>query len=109
MNFIYGLITGIVVSTISCLIWLKTRSNKKATATPKKDDIEIPERFEIKAENIAKLKDYIKNKDRFTNDELQNYLKASDTTIGRYLDELEKEKVIKQVGKTGRWVYYEKV
>lgn len=114
MNFIYGLITGIIISTISCLIWLKTSGYKKsAKETPSKkvdsaEQVDLPEYYEEKAKNMAKLKDYIKTKDRFTNDELQSYLKVSDTTIGRYLDELEKEKVIKQVGKTGRSVYYAK-
>ena len=58
--------------------------------------------------NIAKIKSYIKDKDQFTNDDLQDLLKVSDTTIGRYLEELEHDKLIKQVGKTGRSVYYKK-
>ena len=43
---------------------------------------------------------------RITNDEVEKMLKVSDTTAGRYLEELEKRGRIKQVGKTGRGVYY---
>jgi DNA-binding transcriptional regulator YhcF (GntR family) len=39
---------------------------------------------------------------------LQNLLSVSDTTVGRYLDELEAAGTITQVGKTGKFVYYAK-
>jgi len=107
-NFISGLVTGIIIGGVGIYFLLPRKSAKETKEIAKENEVDLPEHFEIKAENITKLKDYIKTKDRFTNDELQNYLKVSDTTIGRYLDELEKEKIIKQVGKTGRSVYYEK-
>jgi len=39
---------------------------------------------------------------------VENLLLVSDATATRYLDELEKEGKIKQVGKTGKGVFYEK-
>jgi len=62
-----------------------------------------------KKENLAKIEKYIKDKEQFTNDDLQDLLKVSDTTIGRYLEELEHSGKIKQVGKTGQSVYYTKI
>jgi Fic family protein len=44
-----------------------------------------------------------------TNNDIEELLGVSDATATRYLDELEKEGLIKQVGKTGNAVYYEKI
>ena len=104
MNFIWGLITGIIVSTVSCLIWLKTRQPRLDSKAPNG----INEDEAKKKENFRKIEEFIATKDKFTNDDLQNLLGVSDTTIGRYLDELEGQGKIKQVGKTGHSVYYTK-
>lgn len=62
-----------------------------------------------KAENLAKLKELIAaSHEQITNDYIQKELGCSDATATRYLDELEKEGVIKQVGDTGQGVYYQK-
>ena len=45
---------------------------------------------------------------RVRNNDVQNLLSVSDATATRYLDELEGEKLIKQVGDFGKYVYYEK-
>ena len=104
MNFIYGFLVGIIVSTISCLIWLKTRQPQLDSKAPNG----INEDEAKKKENFRKIEEFIATKDKFTNDDLQNLLGVSDTTIGRYLDELEHDGVIKQIGKTGHSVYYTK-
>lgn len=44
---------------------------------------------------------------KITNDEVQKLLGVSDATAERYLNELEKQGKIKQIGKTGQSVYYE--
>jgi len=100
MNFIYliiGLITGFVLGWI-----LK----------PKKKETKIVEEYanedaKQKAENLKKIKKYLVGKKQVTNDEIQNEFKLSNTTIGRYLEDLEVEGMIKQVGRTGRSVYYD--
>lgn len=46
---------------------------------------------------------------RAANDDIEKLLGVSDATAERYLDELEKEGLVRQVGQTGRQVYYEKV
>ena len=45
---------------------------------------------------------------RITNDDVQKLVNVSDATATRYLDELEQEKLIRQVGPEGKYVYYEK-
>jgi Fic family protein len=46
---------------------------------------------------------------RITNNDVEGLLGVSDATATRYLDELEKSGKIRQVGNTGRGVYYEKI
>lgn len=45
---------------------------------------------------------------RITNDDVQKLVNVSDATATRYLDELEQERLITQVGKEGKYTYYEK-
>ncbi len=45
---------------------------------------------------------------RITNDDVQKLVNVSDATATRYLEELEQEKLITQVGREGKYVYYEK-
>lgn len=105
MNFFWGVLTGIAVSTIVCLIWLKTGGKK---VKPSGQILYQTEDEAQKQENFKKIESFIADKDRFTNDDLQNMLKVSNTTIGRYLQELEDAGEIKQVGVTGKFVYYTK-
>lgn len=62
----------------------------------------------IKSENIAKLKDYIiKQTDKkINNEKIRKHLNISDSTACRYLDDLEKEGLITQIGSDGPKVYY---
>lgn len=44
-----------------------------------------------------------------TNEHVRQMLGISEATVTRYFDELEKEGKIKQVGKTGAHIFYEKI
>ena len=48
-------------------------------------------------------------KSKITNDEVREFLHVSDATAERYLNTLEKENRIKQVGKTGHAVSYSRI
>ena len=47
--------------------------------------------------------------DEITNDKVEHLLGVSNTTAERYLDQLEKAGKLKQIGKTGQGVTYNKV
>lgn len=66
-------------------------------------------RQEKKQEKINKILTLFSEKSQITNDEVEKLLHVSDATATRYLDELEKEGKIKQVGKTGKHTHYEKI
>ena len=66
-------------------------------------------RLEKKREKIDKISDLFAKQTNLTNDEVEKILHVSDATVTRYLETLEKEGKIKQVGETGKGVKYEKI
>jgi len=66
------------------------------------------EDVEKKRENLEKARRIFSEHGRVANDDVEKLLGVSDATATRYLDELEKEGFVRQVGKTGKHVYYEK-
>jgi len=67
------------------------------------------EQEKIKEENKSKALELAGMRGRITNDEVEKLLGVSNATAERYLNELEKEGKLKQVGNTGKSVYYEKI
>jgi len=67
------------------------------------------EQEKIKEENKSKALELAGMRGRITNDEIEKLLGVSNATAERYLNELEKEGKLKQVGSTGKSVYYEKI
>lgn len=61
---------------------------------------------EVKQKRKELVLELLKEKKKITNDDVQKLFKVSDTTATRYMDELEQDGKIKQVGKEGRYVYY---
>ena len=53
-----------------------------------------------------KVIEFARDRRNITNDDVQNLLKVSDATATRYLEEMEKDGIIQQKGKTGKGVYY---
>ena len=100
---IIGAIVGISVG--SAVTWRLCARKKKA---------ENPEAAQ-KKQNIKKLKQYIKHDPdirqtgKITNNDVERILGVSNATAWRYLEEMEKKGKIKQVGKTGKHTYYEKI
>lgn len=62
-----------------------------------------------KEENLEKLLKHFEKHSKATNDDVEKLLGVSDSTAYRYLEELEAGRKIRQVGKVGAGVYYEKI
>lgn len=62
-----------------------------------------------KAEHKKRILDFLENQSQLTNNDVERLLGVSDATATRYLDELEKEGRVRQIGATGKNVRYEKV
>ena len=98
MNIILVLLAGVVVGFVLTLIISKRKSAKKI----------LREQEKRKKENLDRVMEYLKENPRITNDEVEKMLGVSHATSFRYLDQLEEEGAIRQMGKTGSGVYYEK-
>lgn len=61
-----------------------------------------------KSEHLQRVMELAGSQEQIKNDDVQKLLKVSDATAERYLNELEKEGKLKQVGSTGRGVFYKK-
>ena len=66
----------------------------------------ILEQIKRKRKNKEKILKFFKENEKVTNNDVEIMLNISDSTAERYLDELEKENKIDQVGTTGRNVFY---
>ena len=59
-----------------------------------------------KEEGKAQILEELQEKEKITNNDIEKLLGVSDATATNYLQELENENKIEQVGKTGRSVFY---
>ncbi len=101
MNQILIFILGVMVGgVVVLLVW----RNPKGSGGNKFWGKQIQE----KENNKKRILEVFDSRGRVANNEIQNLLGVSDASATRYLDELEKEGLIRQVGKTGQSVYYEK-
>ena len=60
----------------------------------------------IKENRKSQILELFKNKEELTNNDVEKFLDVSDATITRYLDELEKEGIIKAIGDNRRETKY---
>lgn len=65
-------------------------------------------RHALKIVHLQKALEFANEKGKITNDDLERFLGVSDATAERYLNELENEGSLTQVGKRGRGVAYKK-
>lgn len=109
MNFILGIIIGMVVGGL--IVWFLKPSKNQKSAMKIEDTKDSNPKVEERKENLEKLEKFISEKsntDKITNDEVQKLLKISDATSTRYLQEMEDKGLIRQVGEIGYKVFYQK-
>ena len=64
---------------------------------------------EEKAERKQKILGLLARQSSLTNNQIEELLGVSDATATRYMEELEQEGRVRQVGEKGRFVRYEKI
>jgi Fic family protein len=90
-----GVIAGVVLAVVLGL------------HKPKREATDIVSRqTKEKEENKKKILAFLRGKNRISNNDVEKLLEVSDATAERYLDELEKEGRLQQVGRTGKYTYY---
>ena len=93
LNFILGVIVcGVIVKLLDS----RLRGN---------DRLFNPEQTEHKAQNLEKVMQIAREKGEIRNDDIQYALGVSDATATRYLEELEKEGKLVQIGEKKATIY----
>ncbi|MBU1038967.1 DUF977 family protein [Patescibacteria group bacterium] len=97
MTLILSLALGVVVGLVLALILVKVESKKS------------PEAINQKEQNLQKVWAMFADQEQVTNNNVEELLGVSDATAERYLNELEQQGKIKQIGQAGQGVYYKKL
>jgi predicted HTH transcriptional regulator len=98
-----GILIGAFV--VAGIVWAVREDMKPADAKSFGEATQ----FERKEENLKKILGLFEENKKVTNNEVEKMLGVSNATAERYLDELESQGKIRQVGKTGHYTYYEKI
>lgn len=81
-----------------------------APGARKKDVPELMQKqAKEKQDHLQKILELAYNQEKIANNDVEKLLGVSNATAERYLDELEHKGLLKQVGKIGQNVYYQKV
>ena len=99
--FLAGVILGGV------LAWIITKKSCSQICKPQSKDL-LSAQMQKKTANKQKILNLLQTKTKITNNDIEKSLKVSHATAERYLNELEKEGKVKQIGKIGRSVYYKR-
>ena len=92
----------ILTLIIGFLLWYFVSSKKRKISFMSKQQ-------EEKERNKQAIYELLETNHPLTNNDVEAMLGISDATATRYFDELEKDGKVRQVGKTGRYVSYERV
>jgi Fic family protein len=105
-NIVILIIAGIIAVALG--YWLGKRKSLNETRVKQKSLIE--KQAEEKKLNLEAILGLMESGNQpLTNNHVEQMLGISDATAERYLQELENEGLVRQVGNTGRDVFYEKV
>lgn len=107
MPQIYGFIIGFLVGIVFVyLLWPKKAGDMPAKVVEEPGLLET--QAKEKEENISRIVEFFTvQHGPVSNKDIQDLLGVSSATATRYLEELEKEEKIHQVGDSGAGVFYE--
>jgi len=100
MNYIFILIIIVLIAVVVMLMWKKTRESVAGICASALDQTVR------KNSNKEKILEFLQNKNEAGNDDIREHLGVSRRSVARYLDELESEGKVEQVGDIGRSVTY---
>lgn len=111
MNYLYLIIIAIAGIVLGTYLGRRQKTGKESSPFNNAQGKEglIEKQATEKAAHKQRILEFFDSHPTAANNDIENLLGVSDATATRYLDELEKEGKIRQVGKTGKFVHYEKI
>ncbi|HEX5429558.1 MAG TPA: hypothetical protein VFX17_00575 [Patescibacteria group bacterium] len=107
-NLMY-LVIGIVVGYVIARVQRNFAARKDSSPAAQNDNSLNQQRAVEHQAHLDKILASFNSGDEITNDKVQALLGVSDTTTGRYLEELEKQGKLQQIGTLGKYVKYRKI
>lgn len=99
---------GIVVGAVG--VWIVDSrfhgNDKKGSGSDKGGRVINPEQVRVRRENLEKVVEMAREKGEIANDDVEKELGVSDATAQRYLQELESQGKLVQIGTRGKYVKY---
>ncbi len=101
----------IIVLTIGIIIGKSLRNYGRRTSVIKEHMSELSKEAKIAInkrtdKRKSRIMELFRTQEKITNDDVEDMFCISDSTARNYLNELEHEGKLKQIGNTGRGVYY---
>lgn len=105
---VVGILAVIILTAVGAYLNIKDDSDGNATHTDTGDDCKVDKREEKRRANLRQVLEALERSEsgKVTNNDVEALIGVSDATASRYLSELEAEGKIRQVGDTGKSVYY---
>ncbi len=100
-TFILGMVVGSAVAWFLMNYYYNSQTEKEDFSRGL-----IKRQAQEKKENKSRIMEFLRENKRAANSDIKKLLEVSDATVTRYLDELEKEGRVQQIGKTGHAVFY---
>jgi predicted HTH transcriptional regulator len=110
MEQIWVFVIGVVLGALAVVLLKKkkdTDGGNSGETRPEKRDSLIEKQAREKEEHKKMIREFVKGKEKIYNNDIEKLLKVSNATAKRYLNELEKEGILKQIGEIGQGVCYE--
>jgi Fic family protein len=100
-----GLVVGYLIGRLA-----RSRLKSASTGSVIKESSGLvnQKRIDEKNSNLKEILDYLQTHDQIKNDDVEKMLNVSNATAERYLNELEEQGRLTQVGKIGQGVFYKK-
>lgn len=108
MSQLLILILGVGLGALGA--WLVLRSQKQHSDILENVGMSglVEKQGREKEGHKQRILEFMEGRERTANDDIQKLLGVSDRTVQRYFNELEAEGKVKQVGETGKGVFYAK-
>jgi len=101
MSYLFYLVIGLVVGYVIARVQLRQKNRSSQVVNP----VQVKQH----QQNLQKILDSLAAGQEITNDKVELILGVSDATAERYLNELEHQGKLVQIGKTGQNVMYKKI
>lgn len=106
IQFVVFLVIGLVGVWLGYNLAVRRKMKKASRDSGRSREGMVAREQDEKEVNMEKLRKALRGMKSITNDEVERLIGVSHATATRYLDDLEKEGLVEQIGEVGQGVVY---